>query len=212
MIISDKFKFIFVKIPKNASTSMEEALLKLDPEATVGDNSTPPFGHETMGSIKKVAGEDRWNEYFKFGFVRNPERRFVSHYVYNCDYHYRNNPNVAWVFDETGNFPAPEDKIITREMFMQFHFFDKFWSKPYLKYQQVEWMEDDMWLGVVENMEEDWKYVCERIGETIPLYKSNTTNSKIWSLGDEAKKVFEILYEEDIKMYNDRIAYGVGLK
>ena len=75
MIISDKFKFIFVKIPKNASTSMEEALLKLDPEATVGDNSTPPFGHETMGSIKKVAGEDRWNEYFKFGFVRNPERR-----------------------------------------------------------------------------------------------------------------------------------------
>ena len=57
MLISDKYKCILMRIPKNGSTSMQEALMALDTKCQVTELSEPPFGEETASEATKIAGE-----------------------------------------------------------------------------------------------------------------------------------------------------------
>ncbi len=103
MIISHKYKFIFLRTEKTAGTSLTAALEKMiDPGDMVADMSRPAwakyspvhhgalkrnlpqlFGlhaHATAAQAKSVIGAARFNSYFKFAVERNPWDRQVSLY------------------------------------------------------------------------------------------------------------------------------------
>tara|TARA_Y100000004_G_scaffold186508_1_gene238138 strand:+ start:7263 stop:7964 length:702 start_codon:yes stop_codon:yes gene_type:complete len=96
MIISHKYKFIFVHVPKTAGTSIVQSLypyLDLQQDVVLGghpdhehkdDEQRRSRGelhkHSTAEEIKEKVGEDIWNSYFVFGGVRNPYSRIVSLY------------------------------------------------------------------------------------------------------------------------------------
>lgn len=101
MIISHSREFIFLKVSKTASSSMEVALFEyLEPN----DANSPVKGagsvcpnfqvrnkcgkHVSAEAVRKNLGEKIWDKYFKFCFVRNPWDRVVS-----CYYH--RNPDCS---------------------------------------------------------------------------------------------------------------------
>ncbi len=103
MIISHKYKFIFLRTEKTAGTSLTAALARLvDPGDMVADMARPPwakyspvhhgalkrnipqlFGlhvHGTAAQAKSIIGAEKFNSYFKFAVERNPWDRQASLY------------------------------------------------------------------------------------------------------------------------------------
>lgn len=131
MIISHKYKFIFVKTRKTAGTSIEISLSRFCGKGDIitpiiyqdelireemglypqnygkpikwteysirdwknlirrGKKPKPEkatyYHHITAAKIRTLIGEDIWNSYFKFCFVRNPWDRAVSRYYWNIE-------------------------------------------------------------------------------------------------------------------------------
>lgn len=203
MIISDKYKFIFVCIPKNASTSMLNALIALDPNAYVSSRDVPPYGHQTGQEARKTAGEEKWSTYFKFAFLREPETRLVSHYVYNLAQTFNKQKCLHWLLEKDRKLPTNKSYLIDKDMFVRFHVYNAYWSLPYNIYEQIDWIEDGMWLGNLDNIEKDWDHVCTKIGEKINLQIQNQSNSAFWRLDAEAHNLYEMFYANDINYYKN---------
>lgn len=69
-MVSDKYKFIFVHITKTGGCSVMKAL-------GVHENRD----HRPALTLKRMIPK-KWEEYYKFSFVRNPWERLVSVYFY----------------------------------------------------------------------------------------------------------------------------------
>lgn len=87
MIISHKYKFIFVHVPKSAGTSIRSRLLELDPqsESHWGEEWATHLhrrvdrAHEPLEDLLQRREMHRLlRKYFVFAFVRNPYDRFMS--------------------------------------------------------------------------------------------------------------------------------------
>jgi Sulfotransferase family len=114
MIISHKYKFIFIKTNKTAGTSIEIALSRFcgdsdiitpippedevlreklgyrGPQNYVIDSQNEFYNHVSAAEIKSVVGPSIWNEYYKFCFERNPWDRVISFFYWRT----KNNPNA----------------------------------------------------------------------------------------------------------------------
>lgn len=206
MIISHKYKCIFIRVPKCLSTSVEEFFIELDPNCISSDENTPPFGHQTAKQVRQMVTDDEWNSYFKFTFFRHPEKRFISHYVYNLQFHYSNlSHKLGWFLTENLTLNKPFDKIIKKHDFVQFQTFNRWWSTPGFTYQQVDWLDEKLdFIANMDKIERDWNFIKEKLGidMSLKLPRSNTTNSKDWKLDYDSKMLFNIFYKEDIEFYD----------
>ena len=91
MIVSYSNKFIYVKSYKTASTSVEIFFQRLCSDSDIigyrGPNPIPNncdwWNHMTPLQIKtKLNNDEVWDQYFKFGCVRNPWDRKLSSYFF----------------------------------------------------------------------------------------------------------------------------------
>ncbi len=92
MIVSHRHRFIFAAVPKTGTHSVRQALrehLSDDDVEQVGlfvnkrfpwsDLAAIQHGHLSLRQVRPYLGEEAFNDYFKFAFVRNPFDRFVSY-------------------------------------------------------------------------------------------------------------------------------------
>lgn len=164
MLISDSHEFIFVQMRKVASSSMQSILLPLC--------LPPPRGrlahlrsrarlqwnyqkhcfrtHDDILAARKRMPEEVFNRYFKFAFVRNPWERLLSeyHYILSRPEHGRHR-RVAGL----DGFQAFIRMQIPRRDAYQLNMLCD--SKGNLLMDFV---------GKLENLEADWRTVCETIG------------------------------------------------
>ena len=105
MIISDKRKFVFIHNPKTAGTSLRRALVKYhDREVSYWHHLEDIFldrvidkAHITMRDFVHMPDYSSIDEYFSFGFVRNPYDRFYSAFQF-----YKKNNEIFFIYKDNG--------------------------------------------------------------------------------------------------------------
>lgn len=95
MIISHKYKFIFIKTRKTAGTSLEVFFSNICGDQDVvtpiypKENQHFPrnherfFNHMSAKKVKSIVGENTWNSYYKFCVERNPWDKVVSQFFWS---------------------------------------------------------------------------------------------------------------------------------
>ena len=218
MIISNSHKFIFIHIIKTAGTSITYSMNDSIEWNDLVLGSTK-FGeeiqnfyrarfnlykHSTAIETRKQVGDDIWNEYFTFTFVRHPYSRALSFYSYikrmvqargitKNDLDSLRNMQQ----DPVTNWPWPAI----------FHYlesdnFTEFIQKKNIR-PQSEWILDEDenimvdFIGTVENINKDMTMVAEKIDVNLPpLEMYNQSGSESIDLSFMDENDYEYLYQE----------------
>ena len=200
MIISEKYKFIFIVVPKTATSSIEKALGKY---GSVIVDRAADGKHKAANEVRKEMGEEVWNQYFKFSFVRNPLSWTASWYNFrsrdelkNKDSQNHSNYTGNMTFEE---FIKSDDWVVAGD-------------------GQSSWVTDDEgkvivdYIGKFENLQNDFDEVCSRIG--IPRIKlpsvNISRNSKAdQSYTDELRGIVKTRLSKDFRLFEYSANYKV---
>lgn len=210
MIISDKYKCIFIRIPKTGSTTIENLLIDADPECLSSDNSIPPYGHHGWPDVREMAG-DRWDSYFKFVFVRNPYAWFLSNYSDHMKYRLDDVWGVHEILNENHQLPAPWNFIIDAPRVMTLASMIQFWyhgdfvgGKHNRLATQSAWVPHDIdFIGKLESFDDDLEIIAEAIGLELnkKAPKENASNSEKLLLDKGGVRLVTALYDEDFERF-----------
>lgn len=163
MIVSHQHNFIFAATPKTGTHSVREALREQvgpDDIEQVGlfVNKRFPYpelaeirhGHLSLAQVRPHLGEQAFQRYFKFAFVRNPFDRFVSY--------------CAFMTRADGAFEQDPGQVMRRILF------DVRPLQHILFQPQNALVCDDEgglladYIGRVEQMQHSYDEICARIG------------------------------------------------
>lgn len=100
MVYSKKLNLFFIAVPKTGTTSVENELLKLDPNAETSrltledriihgrDMKNGILGHARAKEIRNVMGKNLFNSLNTFAFIRNPYDKLISAYFFTKSNHW----------------------------------------------------------------------------------------------------------------------------
>lgn len=172
-MIIHKYKAIHIHISKCAGQSIERSFGQF-----VGQHHLKP------DIIKKI-GKNKWDNYFKFTFVRNPWDRLVSLYHYRSKYQrhlIKKRSFDTWL----------------RQVFDEYH--------P--KIHQHYWIAEDGkpfvdFVGKFENIQSDFASVCARIGANIDLLHINKSKHEHYTsyYNAESREFVQKACAQDIEMF-----------
>jgi len=186
----DKYKCIFIHIPKTAGSSVGNAIF-----------GTDLTGHWTANTFNWT-NPKKFASYFKFAFVRNPWDRVAS------SYHYlkmggKSRSDAAWALKNLAEFNTFEDFVLyglhTPKVLSWVHF-----------RSQLEFIRDKNnnmtldFLGRFENISKDFEYINHEIGTERQLPHNNNSDRlpyKELYTPAMAKKV-GFIYKDDINQLN----------
>jgi len=205
MLISHRYKFLFVSIPKTGTVAMQKALHPYGDVFHTTNAPSPLYVHGKAKDLKKYFIENGWNwdEYFKFGFVRNPWDSLVSQYFYKINFAEREKTNV------------PHNKLFMlyckRFKYLCKDFNSAVISNMLTTTNQKNWAFDDEnknllnFIGRFENIDQDFKIACEKINlPQIELKRFNRTTHENYKkyYTEETIKIIEKKFKEDIRIFN----------
>tara|TARA_Y100000034_G_scaffold135420_1_gene207269 strand:+ start:328 stop:876 length:549 start_codon:yes stop_codon:yes gene_type:complete len=176
-MINHKYECIFVEVPKTASTSIR---------SVVGAAKKP---HLDIMQIKDMMDVDKFDKYFKFGFVRNPWDRAWSLYRNRRNRHGKS----------------------SFEAFIKWHnYATDACINPTQKKYQLDFLTDESgnvvvdYIGKFENLQKDFDIICDKIG--IPRRKlphMNKTGQKNYTkfYNNEMREIIAQRFIKDIEYF-----------
>ena len=90
MLISHKYKFITIDIPKTGTKTLRQTLLPVIPIDVIGKGDNPNdyfYQHCNVNACERGFKKRGWdfNSYKKFSTLRNPWKRYVSFLMYKIN-------------------------------------------------------------------------------------------------------------------------------
>lgn len=192
-MICDERKFIFTRVAKTGTSSIKKHLFpkkqgqdwkvhrdNINTKIKNWENYDP--NHYPMYKIKEVITEEKYNNYFKFGFVRNPYDRCVSAWKYDIEKGFANSEISLFNFVKNLNPNHINSKYLN----------------------QYKFIDGCDFIGRFESLQEDFNIVCDKIGvprQELP-YK-NKSNHKHYSeyYDDETREIVAQKYSQDIEYF-----------
>lgn len=195
-MISHKHKCIFIHIPRTGGSSIEQALVGKEWWKVKKETK-----HLLASQAKKIYSK-YWKDYFKFSFVRHPYSRTTSMAKYG-----------KFFFGEQINKEI-EDRHIDhyRKTFGEPILIEhdhRFYSRLDLEksshqqncvYQNI--IDEDIdYIGFFENLETNFKEICNALGlKNVQLPEASKSNKKML-LSESARLVIDRIYEKDFSKY-----------
>lgn len=202
-MISHKKKYIFIEVPKTASTSLRKVLgFSKRPHLDIVEirknmiyNWPFPEGSGIIGKFQKLNKfipskirenviEKQFNSYFKFGFVRNPWDRVVSLY-----------------------YRKEGIKMVDRITFDEFVSWIQYSSDTSIHTSvhknQLDWFTDENgkvivdFIGKFESLEDDYEIIMKKLGIDKELpHVNNGKNNKLHYAEYYSSKTKDIIAEK----------------
>ena len=178
-MISHEYKCIFVEVPKTGSSSIRDVI------------GEPPKPHLNIWQIRDQIDPERFDAYFKFGFVRNPWDRVVSLYERKEGLQLRDQMSfeefVKWIkcSSSTCIYPVPH------------------------RYQ-LDWFVDPHgsvilnYIGKFETLNMDWNIISGKLGikKQLPHIKSNPREKHYTEYYTEkTRQIIEDKFRIDIEYF-----------
>lgn len=202
MLISEKRKFLFIHIYKNAGASIAKALrpysrskielLLNRPMQHFGIHAFDPSpypDHLTALEIMERMGRDRFMSYFRFAIVRNPWDWQVSLY----------------------NFARKDKTHFQHELTKKFSGFEDYleWRCDGNYQLQRDFVYDGKgnclvdFIGRFENLENDFNVICEKIGVDTSLPKVHVLRCDDYRdhYSTYTRALVETVFEKDIQTF-----------
>lgn len=179
------------------------------------------FNHIKPARIRKKIGEDVWNSYFKFSIVRNPWDMVVSRYFWNKK-NATPRKNPLQVLAEIARSPLNPDlygklwnaakRSLMRTELTETDTFDDFLKKLPSNLSNTRYYFDDNGNQIndfvirYEQLNEDFKTVCEKIGipyEPLPSLKTKTRASRDYRelYNDKTRQMIADMFRQEIATF-----------
>ena len=201
MIISHKFKFIFIKTQKSAGTSIEVSLAnvcgkddivtpypKYSVEGFQPRNYEGFRQHMSASQIKERIPIETWNNYFKFTFERNPFDKMVS-----------------WYWDRKWH-----EKF--QKNFCEFCVECSQGLRKFPKGYELYTIDDKVvvdFIGKYESLKKDFEYVCNKLdvhlSPSLPQLRSEyKEDDRHYSdfYNSETRKIVETIFRKELEMFS----------
>jgi chondroitin 4-sulfotransferase 11 len=199
MLVSRTRNFIFIHVQKTGGSSIERALEGVASDMIRYFDDLPacrdPLKNRHLFAIdlKRYLGDEIWNSYYKFAFVRNPWSRLVS--WYNMCIERPSTPFMWFVKNNTKNF-------------------DDFLSLTHGRgrktiFNQVEYVTDEAgrilvdFVGRYETLAEDFSAICKQLDMDLRLPHINrgpVTDYRSWYSGTSRDLVAK-RFRRDIEVF-----------
>lgn len=194
--ISDKYRCIFIHVPKCAGTSLKQVL-------DLPGRGHPPWNWFAENFPRK------WNSYLKFAIVRNPWERFVSAYIY------ARMKESYWHNEHAGLHP--DYPLLSTKTFEECCFIAQK-QRQALKHES--WYPQHLWLAQqlngqcrlmvdlvlrYEKLNEDIALISARLGlESIELPRINVSQHSCYRdyYDEETRAIVSDLYATDIALFD----------
>lgn len=197
MIIDQDKKYIFIAVPKTASTTIHKVLNHLKKS---NDELLQEKYHFPISYIEsQITNSD---DYFKFGFTRNPWDRFYSSWL---EFTTRKDHLETWSSDLINEFKTFEEFVLnfsSTKWAEEIHFRPAYW---YLNSKKIK----IDYVGRYENLKNDLKYICNKLKildinfEKLPKMRKTERIDNYQIYYNNQKMIDSIAdyYSEDIKKY-----------
>jgi len=246
MFISNSQRFIFIHIPKTAGTSITYALessFKWNDIVIGSTESGKQIAeiyrkkgfklrkHSPATKVREVVGEDKWNDYFTFTFVRHPYTRTLSLYTYmarllkNKRYRikqYLHNLPIQGLRDRDPVWQWPATRA-----FLETRSFSEWIRSPLLLGRELGLKPQTKWIvdrdknvivdfvGKTEDLKADFDKIAARVGlESIALETHNPSGkpqkkerNEYFRSEDDYEYLYQ-LFQQDFEVFG----YDSGLR
>jgi len=180
MFVSDTYGFIYLHVPKTAGLSLRLALRGLNGQCYVDY----PRLHLNSTELRLTVGNKRWNNYYKFAFVRNPWDWNVSLFRFLME-------NPRWLHLDQYYKELPRDQLNEfvenlRRGGLDFWIRNSKWQyytptkdKPITQVSPYDWIKKpdraEINIFQFEKIDESMKKVSKEIGTNIDMPFFNTS-------------------------------------